>query len=154
LKNVPHDERVDLWSVGVIVYLLLSGYPPFAHESQKELFRKIRTGEFVFHREDWVNISDDAKTLVRGLLVVDPEQRWTADQALQCAWIQDPDVDLSQHDLKSSIQSLRERRTRLRKNKNSRPVVWRHDDPTPVAAKLKLVISAVSLHGMDTPEPA
>jgi len=65
LKNIPHDERVDLWSVGVIVYVLLVGYPPFMEDDQQVLFTKIRKGDYQFYPEDWKNISVDAKKLIQ-----------------------------------------------------------------------------------------
>jgi len=70
LEGVPYDESADMWSVGVILYILLGGYPPFHEDNQKELFKKIRKGSFEFHTEYWSQISDDAKDLIRGLLTV------------------------------------------------------------------------------------
>lgn len=49
LEGVPYDTQSDLWSLGVIVYILLGGYPPFIEQNQRELFRKIRKGQFEFH---------------------------------------------------------------------------------------------------------
>jgi serine/threonine protein kinase len=138
LKNIPHDQSADLWSVGVIVYLLLVGYPPFMKDTQAELFQQIRSCDWKFHQKDWENISKEAKELIEHLLVADPLQRWTADQALKCAWIQDENTDESTEvDLMSSIESLRERRTRLRQFAN--PVVWNKDsDSNPVDASIKM----------------
>jgi serine/threonine protein kinase len=114
LKNVPHDERVDLWSIGVVIFVLLVGYPPFLEENQSELFHKIRNGEWEFHTPDWRHISDDAMSMIRGLLTVDPKERWTLDEALRCSWIrQNPDM-LSSTILSESVKELKRRRTRLR----------------------------------------
>ena len=49
LEGVPYDTQADMWSLGVIVYILLGGYPPFIEQNQRELFRKIRKGQFEFH---------------------------------------------------------------------------------------------------------
>ena len=49
LEGTPYDERADMWSVGVILYILLGGYPPFIESTQRDLFRKIRKGEYEFH---------------------------------------------------------------------------------------------------------
>jgi serine/threonine protein kinase len=57
-----------LWSVGIVIFVLLVGYPPFLDEDQSQLFLKIRTGEWSFSDEDWKHISEDAKELIRGLL--------------------------------------------------------------------------------------
>lgn len=87
LKNAPYDQSVDMWSIGVIMYVLLCGYPPFVDENQTELFRKIRMCEWKFRGEEWESVSEEAKDLIRGLLVANPVQRMTAKQALQCAWL-------------------------------------------------------------------
>jgi len=81
---------VDMWATGVIAYIILCGFPPFASatKSQKDLFRKIRAGKFTFPDPYWRNVSDSAKDLIRKLLVVDPESRYTAKQVLAHPWIQ------------------------------------------------------------------
>jgi len=87
LKNEPYGKAVDLWSLGVILYILLCGFPPFYHESTAALYKQIKKGEFDFPAPYWSNISDSAKDLVRKLLTVDPEKRFTAAQVLSHAWI-------------------------------------------------------------------
>jgi len=86
LKNIPYDQSVDMWSVGVILYILICGYPPFMDDDQNVLFQKIRLGEWHFHEKHWQHISNDAKTLIRKLLVANPRQRWTAKQCLESPW--------------------------------------------------------------------
>jgi calcium/calmodulin-dependent protein kinase I len=114
LKNLPHDERVDLWSVGIVIFVLLVGYPPFLDEDQSNLFRKIRTGEWTFIDEDWKQVSDDAKDLIRGLLAVDPQERWTIDECLGSKWIGLDPTTLSENDLSDSLRSLRGQKKCLR----------------------------------------
>jgi calcium/calmodulin-dependent protein kinase I len=87
LNNKPYGKAVDMWSIGVITYILLGGYPPFHDENQKNLFKKIKKGEFEFHEEYWGAVSDEAKDLIRGLLRVDSETRLTVDQVLSHAWV-------------------------------------------------------------------
>jgi serine/threonine protein kinase len=94
LKNVPYDQRADMWSCGVILFVLLCGYPPFVDENQSELFRKIRMSEWNMNGEEWGSVSAEAKNLVRQLLVPNPAQRITPKEALQCEWLRgegDPD---------------------------------------------------------------
>ncbi|KAL3924341.1 MAG: hypothetical protein SGILL_001108 [Bacillariaceae sp.] len=150
LKNIPHDQSADMWSVGVIVYLLLVGYPPFMKDTQAELFQQIRSCDWKFHKKDWENISNEAKELIEHLLVPDPLQRWTADEALKCAWIQEEATDTStEADLMSSIESLRERRTRLRQFAN--PVVWQEEgDTDPVDASSIKMHDAIGADGSTT----
>lgn len=108
LKNHPHDCSADMWSVGVIIYVLLVGYPPFMEENQRVLFRKIRMGDYEFYPEDWNDISTSAKELIQSLLVVDPTKRMIAKDALCHEWICDlNDDDLSMRDLSGSLSELR-----------------------------------------------
>jgi Protein kinase domain len=90
LKNVPYDQSSDMWSVGIILYLLLSGNPPFIDDNQSELFRKIRTADWKFKGEEWDDISYDAKNLIKRCLIANPIQRITAKEALQCKWLGGP----------------------------------------------------------------
>ena len=115
LKNLPHDQRADLWSVGVVIFVLLVGYPPFLDENQTKLFQKIRNGEWVFYEEDWKNISQDAKDLISGLLMVDPADRWSIRECLRSPWIQEQDAhDLSTVDLTVSVRTLKTKKSPLR----------------------------------------
>mmetsp|Transcript_8889 Transcript_8889/g.22399 ORF Transcript_8889/g.22399 Transcript_8889/m.22399 type:complete len:500 (+) Transcript_8889:126-1625(+) len=82
-----YDQLSDLWSIGVIMYVLLCGYPPFFGETDAEVLSKVRLGNFSFNAADWKNISEDAKALIRMLLKMNPRDRFTAQQALQHVWI-------------------------------------------------------------------
>jgi serine/threonine protein kinase len=83
-------------------------------DDQLKLFSKIKRGEWRFHRPDWRHISDDAKDLVRALLVIDPAERMTVDEALRCPWITQNGDDLSSIDLQGSITNLMLKRQSLR----------------------------------------
>jgi len=87
LKNEPYDKAVDMWSLGVILYILLCGFPPFYHESTAQLYKQIKKGEYDFPDPYWTDISDSAKDLVRCLLCVPPKDRYTAAQVLAHPWI-------------------------------------------------------------------
>lgn len=92
ISEIPsgYSFPVDMWATGIISYIILCGFPPFASatKSQKDLFRKIRSGKFSFPDPYWRNVSDGAKDLIRKLLVVDPDARYTAKQVLEHPWIQ------------------------------------------------------------------
>ncbi|TYZ59751.1 hypothetical protein PybrP1_009826 [[Pythium] brassicae (nom. inval.)] len=92
LEGAPYGKPVDVWSIGVITYILLAGYPPFHDESQPILFRKIRKGKFQYDSPYWDNVSDDAKDFISRMLVVNPKDRATATQLLEHRWILDSDV--------------------------------------------------------------
>jgi len=87
LRQKGYGKAVDLWSVGVITYILLCGYPPFYDDDQATLFETIIRGKYEFHDEYWKHISDPAKDLIRKLLTVDPQKRLTAKQALENPWV-------------------------------------------------------------------
>jgi len=87
LKNEPYNQAVDLWSIGVILYILLCGFPPFYHESTAALYKQIKKGQYDFPDPYWTDISDSGKDLVRRLLTVDPAKRLTAPELLKHPWI-------------------------------------------------------------------
>merc|ERR1711933_415629 len=82
-----YDASCDLWSCGVVMYVLLCGYPPFYAETDAEVLAKVRLGNFSFNATDWKNVSEDAKNLIRTLLKMNPRDRYTAEQALNHVWI-------------------------------------------------------------------
>jgi calcium-dependent protein kinase len=82
-----YDQRCDIWSVGVIMYIMLCGYPPFNGKTSREVIKKIKSGIFEFEYDDWSLISMEAKDLIKHFLIVDPEKRITIEQAMQHPWI-------------------------------------------------------------------
>nr|XP_018916993.1 PREDICTED: calcium/calmodulin-dependent protein kinase type 1-like isoform X4 [Bemisia tabaci] len=87
LAQKPYGKAVDVWSIGVISYILLCGYPPFYDENDANLFAQILKGEFEFDSPYWDEISDSAKDFIRNLMCVDVEKRYTCKQALGHPWI-------------------------------------------------------------------
>ena len=84
-----YDEKCDIWSCGIIMYILLCGYPPFNGEHDKEILAKIKLGKFSFPDEEWIDVSEGAKDLIRKLLTYKPEERPAAGQCLDHYWIKD-----------------------------------------------------------------
>jgi len=82
-----YDKSVDLWSIGVITYVLLCGFPPFYGKSQAQLFEKILNADFEFPEPEWTQISAEAKDFINHLLVLDVKQRYNTKQCLEHPWL-------------------------------------------------------------------
>jgi len=93
LGGEVYDSAVDIWSIGVITYVLLCGFPPFYGENQKELFENIMRGNYDFPDPEWSGVSEDAKSFIKKMLVVEPDKRYNADQCLKDKWLQDLTTD-------------------------------------------------------------
>jgi calcium-dependent protein kinase len=85
--NKNYNSKCDIWSCGVISYILLSGMPPFNGQSDQEIMKKVRAGSFSFDDKVWNNISDNCKDFITKLLTYKQEERPTAAEALQHPWI-------------------------------------------------------------------
>jgi calcium/calmodulin-dependent protein kinase I len=86
ISGQPYGKIVDMWSLGVITFILLCGYPPFHDDNQSILFKKIQAGVVEFAHSPWDTVSADAKDFVLRLLTVNPAKRMTPDQALEHTW--------------------------------------------------------------------
>lgn len=124
LTRKPYDQQSDMWSVGCIVYLLLSGNLPFMGRSQKELFRKIVAGKYEFTDESWNTISDDAKDLVKKLLVLNPDERITAKNAVRHPWLKLSKDRLNMVILQGTSQRLKTFNARMKLRSAMIAVDW------------------------------
>ncbi|GAA6073216.1 serine/threonine-protein kinase 33 isoform X1, partial [Tachysurus ichikawai] len=87
INGHDYSQQCDMWSIGVIMYMLLSGEPPFQSSSEEHLFETIKKGELNFSSPVWDTISDAAKTVLNCLLKVDPAHRITASELLHNPWV-------------------------------------------------------------------
>ncbi|XP_061778433.1 serine/threonine-protein kinase H1-like [Nerophis ophidion] len=109
----PYSYAVDMWAVGVIAYIVLSGSMPFEDDSRRRLYRSILRGKYSFHREPWPSVSKPAKDFIRGLLEPDPARRPNAERALRHPWLVTMAAGSSSRNLGRSIsQNLRQRASR------------------------------------------
>jgi len=88
LTGEGYGTEVDMWSIGVVTYILLCGYPPFYDDSTAILFNMIKKGQYDFNPSYWSEVSDDAKDLITKLLCVDPAERLSASQVKEHPWMQ------------------------------------------------------------------
>ncbi|GBG27413.1 Protein kinase, putative [Hondaea fermentalgiana] len=88
LQGDKYDFKVDVWSFGVIAYILLCGFPPFYHPNNAELFRQIKRGKYEFPSPYWDDVSQDAKDFINFMLVTNPVERPTISEVLQHKWLQ------------------------------------------------------------------
>lgn len=99
LHGKAYKTEVDMWSLGVITYILLCGYPPIYASDERKMFRLVKKGRYKFDEEYWSNISDSAKSFVQGLLTLDTNRRMTAKDVLEHPWIKNlaelPTTELS-----------------------------------------------------------
>jgi len=107
IQNQLYGKPIDMWSFGVILYILLGGYPPFHDDNQQMLFKKIVAGAFEFHADYWGSVSEEAKDLIRGLLTVNPEKRLTVEQALAHPWCTKSEHELKAINLDGNLAVLR-----------------------------------------------
>ncbi|XP_011059137.1 PREDICTED: calcium/calmodulin-dependent protein kinase type II alpha chain isoform X10 [Acromyrmex echinatior] len=87
LKKEPYGKPVDIWACGVILYILLVGYPPFWDEDQHRLYGQIKAGSYDYPSPEWDTVTPEAKNLINQMLTVNPGKRITASEALKHPWI-------------------------------------------------------------------
>uniref|UniRef100_A0A671QR77 calcium/calmodulin-dependent protein kinase n=1 Tax=Sinocyclocheilus anshuiensis TaxID=1608454 RepID=A0A671QR77_9TELE len=87
LRKDPYGKPVDMWACGVILYILLVGYPPFWDEDQHRLYQQIKAGAYDFPSPEWDTVTPDAKDLINKMLTINPSKRITAAEALKHPWI-------------------------------------------------------------------
>jgi serine/threonine protein kinase len=117
IEHTPeYDVECDVWSLGVVIYIVLGGYRPFRGEGE-ECMEKIRYGEYKFHQKYWSTVSDDAKRLISRMLTVDVTRRITAAEALESDWILS-----AQDDERKPRKSKGTKKTSGKKKKSTSPV--------------------------------
>uniref|UniRef100_A0A674NG69 calcium/calmodulin-dependent protein kinase n=1 Tax=Takifugu rubripes TaxID=31033 RepID=A0A674NG69_TAKRU len=87
LRKDPYGKPVDMWACGVILYILLVGYPPFWDEDQHRLYQQIKAGAYDFPSPEWDTVTPEAKDLINKMLTINPAKRVTASDALKHPWI-------------------------------------------------------------------
>ncbi|CAD8142780.1 unnamed protein product [Paramecium pentaurelia] len=83
-----YNEKCDVWSCGIILYILLCGYPPFSGRSESDILKRVKAAQLKFDPEDWAHISEDAQNLIKNMLNPNPAKRISSEQAYNDKWIQ------------------------------------------------------------------
>ncbi|XP_055518067.1 calcium/calmodulin-dependent protein kinase type II subunit beta isoform X34 [Leucoraja erinacea] len=87
LRKEAYGKPVDIWACGVILYILLVGYPPFWDEDQQKLYQQIKAGAYDFPSPEWDTVTPEAKNLINQMLTINPAKRITATEALKHPWV-------------------------------------------------------------------
>uniref|UniRef100_A0A8C8LU94 calcium/calmodulin-dependent protein kinase n=1 Tax=Oncorhynchus tshawytscha TaxID=74940 RepID=A0A8C8LU94_ONCTS len=107
LRKDPYGKPVDIWACGVVLYILLVGYPPFWDEDQHKLYQQIKAGAYDFPSPEWDTVTPEAKNLINQMLTINPAKRITADQALKHPWICQRSTVASMMHRQETVECLR-----------------------------------------------
>eukprot|EP00930_Biecheleria_cincta_P096986 TRINITY_DN88746_c0_g1_i1.p1 TRINITY_DN88746_c0_g1~~TRINITY_DN88746_c0_g1_i1.p1 ORF type:complete len:480 (+),score=114.56 TRINITY_DN88746_c0_g1_i1:46-1485(+) len=84
-----YDEKCDIWSIGVVCYILLCGFPPFSGENDNQILKAVKKGAFDFPSPEWDDISDKAKQFIKSMITLDPVARLSAEALLEDSWLKE-----------------------------------------------------------------
>ncbi|KAI1890737.1 hypothetical protein AGOR_G00156710 [Albula goreensis] len=160
LAQKPYSKAVDCWSIGVITYILLCGYPPFYEDTETQLFSKIMKAQYEFDSPFWDNISESAKDFIRNMMQKNPNMRLTTEEALRHPWIIG-DTARSQdiyHSVSEQIQkNFAKSKWRQAFNatvaiNHMRKLQLAHSEA--LGKKQELTVPAIHVHGAPSPGPS
>ncbi|XP_078284779.1 calcium/calmodulin-dependent protein kinase type II subunit gamma isoform X1 [Rhinoraja longicauda] len=107
LRKDPYGKPVDIWACGVILYILLVGYPPFWDEDQHKLYQQIKAGAYDFPSPEWDTVTPEAKNLINQMLTINPAKRITATEALKHPWVCQRSTVASMMHRQETVECLR-----------------------------------------------
>lgn len=106
--NEVYDEKCDIWSCGVILYILLCGYPPFNGDTDTDIMKAVKKGRYDFPVEEWSSISKEAKDLIINMLKYDPKARFSALECLSHPWIKKHDKLVDAKITQTAIKNMKQ----------------------------------------------
>ncbi|XP_067828574.1 calcium/calmodulin-dependent protein kinase type II subunit gamma isoform X1 [Heptranchias perlo] len=107
LRKDPYGKPVDIWACGVILYILLVGYPPFWDEDQHKLYQQIKAGAYDFPSPEWDTVTPEAKNLINQMLTINPAKRITSTEALKHPWVCQRSTVASMMHRQETVECLR-----------------------------------------------
>lgn len=114
LRKEKYGTKCDMFSMGVILFILIGGYPPFYAKNTKDLLRLTKRGKFSFDPEYWSDISDGAKEIITRLLDVKPDRRYAPSDVLSHPWLAEEETKLKRRSLQKSQEGIRNFQIRQR----------------------------------------
>lgn len=115
LQGKKYNEKCDIWSCAVVIYLMIVGYPPFFGKTKQEIIQKITSGYIDYSDDIWDSISPECKNLLSQMFVQDPDKRISASDVMKSPWIAKvtTDTKVTDVDLRLSLSNLRNFRTQI-----------------------------------------
>jgi calcium-dependent protein kinase len=146
-----YNHKCDLWSCGVIMYLLLSGQPPFDGIDEQSIFEKVKEGSFSFTSREWKNVSEDAKDLINKLLTYNYKNRIEAEEALKHSWIvKFSSRSVKINDLQTPFQNLRKFGAKLKLQHATIAFLVHHVSNNEMIRELKAIFKELDENGDGT----
>uniref|UniRef100_A0A8C3VET0 calcium/calmodulin-dependent protein kinase n=1 Tax=Catharus ustulatus TaxID=91951 RepID=A0A8C3VET0_CATUS len=123
LRKEAYGKPVDIWACGVILYILLVGYPPFWDEDQHKLYQQIKAGAYDFPSPEWDTVTPEAKNLINQMLTINPAKRITAHEALKHPWVCQRSTVASMMHRQETVECLK--KFNARRKLKVRGLVWK-----------------------------
>ena len=119
-----YDKQCDVWSLGVIIYILLCGFPPFYADNDAQLFDRIKKGKYEFLKPYWDPVSEAAKNFIRRMLVVDPKARASCAELMDDPWLSEAKKSAEDQMKLSTSSEMTSSQQNLRKLKGAFLAAW------------------------------
>uniref|UniRef100_A0A9J8A628 calcium/calmodulin-dependent protein kinase n=1 Tax=Cyprinus carpio carpio TaxID=630221 RepID=A0A9J8A628_CYPCA len=149
LRKEPYGKPVDMWACGVILYILLVGYPPFWDEDQHRLYQQIKAGAYDFPSPEWDTVTPEAKDLINKMLTINPAKRITAAEALKHPWICQRSTVASMMHRQETVECLKKfnarRKLKVRNREPQTTVIHNPTDGNKVLTRKQEIIKVTEL---------
>ncbi|MBN3291989.1 KCC2B kinase, partial [Polypterus senegalus] len=147
LRKEAYGKPVDIWACGVILYILLVGYPPFWDEDQHKLYQQIKAGAYDFPSPEWDTVTPEAKNLINQMLTINPAKRITAQEALKHPWVCQRSTVASMMHRQETVECLKKfnARRKLKESSDSSNTTIEDEDVKATSTETSAVKSQSSM---------